>query len=141
MTESCSNHCCGEGPARRRRCPASGQDCARVSANTIKHHIAEPWHWDEKPQGYYFCDDPHCDVVYFGEDDSVIARSMLRTRVGIKEGSGQGLLCYCYGITFDEARRDPALQSFVLQETRSKSCACETRNPAGRCCLGDFARL
>ena len=30
---------------------------------------------------------------------------------------------------------------FVKRETKSKSCACETRNPSGRCCLSDFKTI
>ncbi len=39
-------------------------------------------------QALFFCDDPECEVVYFGEDGSTILKSQLRTRVGVKEDSG-----------------------------------------------------
>ena len=39
---------------------------------------------DREEAGILFCDDPNCDVVYFGEDNSVIAKEQIRTVVGIK---------------------------------------------------------
>lgn len=79
-----------------------------------------------------------CEIVYFGEDGSRILQAQLRTRVGSKQASGDALLCYCYGVTVDDARNDPAARDFVIAETRLGQCACETRNPSGRCCLKDF---
>jgi len=47
-------------------------------------YIKEPRTWEEKQQAYYFCEDPECDMVYFGQDNSVIKISALRTTAGIK---------------------------------------------------------
>ena len=49
--------------------------------------------WDDKGQPYYFCDDPECDVVYFGLDDSLILKSQVRTPVGLKERSEDATVC------------------------------------------------
>lgn len=81
-----------------------------------------------------------CQIVYFGEDDSVIKTSALRTLVGIKEKSSNSLLCYCYGITYKDYIKTPNIKSFVVQQTKEKNCACETHNPSGRCCLKDFPK-
>jgi hypothetical protein len=108
---------------------------------TIKHHIQEPWKWEKREQGYYFCSDPECSVVYFGDDDTVIDKSALRTPVGIKEQSGGALVCYCFGVTMNEAGRNPDAKAFVVQETKMQTCACEIRNPSGRCCLKDFPKV
>jgi len=34
-----------------------------------------------------------------------------------------------------------AIKAFVVQQTKEKLCACESRNPSGRCCLADFKRM
>ncbi|MCU7829811.1 MAG: hypothetical protein KZQ85_12155 [Candidatus Thiodiazotropha sp. (ex Myrtea sp. 'scaly one' KF741663)] len=111
-----------------------------MPSSTIKHHIKAPWRWEGKSQAYYFCDDPECDVVYFGLDNSVIERSALRTTVGIKERTDHSLVCYCFGITWKEARDNLEAKDFVMDETEKQTCACSSRNPSGRCCLKDFPR-
>ena len=107
----------------------------QVSSKTIKHHLKSPWMWKEKAQGYYFCSDPDCDVVYFGQD-----KSELRTQVGLKEPSENGLVCYCYGVTKKDAVNAPHIRQFVVQETKNKGCACESKNPSGKCCLASFPK-
>ncbi len=91
-------------------------------------------------QGYYFCTDPECNVVYFGEDNSVIEKALLRTQVGIKEQSENAQVCYCFGVTRAEATKTPQAKAFVLHETKQHACACETHNPSGRCCLSEFPK-
>ncbi|MCK5920792.1 MAG: hypothetical protein KAG66_07615, partial [Methylococcales bacterium] len=50
------------------------------------------------------------------------------------------LLCYCYGVTCQQALNNPDAKAFVLAQTKLKNCACDTRNPSGRCCLKDFSK-
>jgi hypothetical protein len=122
----------------KRRCPVHGGECAEVQVNTISHHIREAWCWESKDQRYYFCDDPACEVVYFGADNSVILKTQLRTTVGAKESMPDALLCYCYGVTRAVARSEPRAREFVVAQTRRGLCSCEISNPSGRCCLKDF---
>jgi len=135
----CSSECGAARPGKR-RCPVNGVEYAEVPSRTIAHHIRRSWQWSDNGRHYYFCNDPGCDVVYFGEDDSVILKSQLRTRVGAKEAAGDALLCYCFGVTRADAIADPGIRDFVLAQTRLGLCACDTRNPSGRCCLIDFPR-
>lgn len=121
-------------------CPFCGTECAGVSARTITHHIKNSWQWQDKGQRYYFCDDFDCEVVYFGEDGSAILASQMRTPEDVKDASGDALLCYCFGVTRADALNDPGIRDFVLTQTKLGLCACETRNPSGRCCLKDFPR-
>lgn len=125
---------------RKHTCPANGKEYGLVSASTIKHHIKAPWSWTAKDQGYYFCSDPDCSVVYFGQDNSVIETDSVRTTIGVKEKSDKALVCYCYGVTKADAKNNPLIRQFVMQETKQKLCACETRNPSGKCCLSAFPR-
>jgi hypothetical protein len=50
------------------------------------------------------------------------------------------LLCYCFGISREDFKRDPGLRDFVVAKTKAGECSCETKNPSGRCCLKDFPK-
>jgi Zinc binding domain len=140
MSDCCSSSCNLDTPPKKYRCPVNGKKYMQVSAKTIMHHIKKPWAWEEKQQAYYFCEDPACEVVYFGQDNSVIKKSALRTIVGIKEKSQSKLLCYCFGISFEEAAKKSEIKQLVIEKTKNNLCACDTRNPSGRCCLKDFPK-
>ncbi len=135
------SQCCEPQASRndKYRCPANGKLYSSVSSATILHHLHEPWLWKEKQQAYYFCNDPDCKVVYFGQDDSTISISALRTPVGIKENTEDSLICYCFGVTKKAAARQQ-IKDFVIKQTKGKTCACSTRNPSGKCCLKDFPK-
>jgi hypothetical protein len=141
MSECCSPKRNPATPHNRHVCPVNGREYSSVSSTTIKHHISKPWRHEIRDQGYYFCTDPKCNVVYFGEDNTVIEKTSLRTQVGIKEQSENALVCYCYGVTRTEAIHTPEAKAFVLRETKEHVCACETRNPSGRCCLSEFPKI
>ena len=138
MSDCCSKTCTTGGTHNKHRCPVNGEEYKEVSIKTIMHHIKEPWHWQGNSQSYYFCDNPECNVVYFGQDNSVIEKTEVRTSVGIKEKLGDSLVCYCFGVTADEASANPEAKAFVIDKTKSHICECEVRNPSGKCCLKDF---
>ena len=138
MSSCCHSECVTEMPSRTHVCPVNGEEYKSVGMKTILHHINSPWNWIEKSQGYYFCDDPDCDVVYFGEDDSVITKAEVRTVVGKKEYKPDALTCYCFGVSNLEAQRHPAIREFIVNKTKAGFCSCDTSNPSGHCCLKDF---
>ena len=111
-----------------------------VSARTIAHHIKEAWVWQQTAERYFFCDDPLCEVVYFGDDGSTILKSQLRTRVGLKDTSDDSLLCYCFGVSKRDFHNDSSTRDFVVAQTKAGQCSCDTSNPSGRCCLKDFPK-
>ncbi len=139
MTECCSSSSTTNKHPKKYACPINHKEYSSVEISTILHHINEPWLWDKKQQAYYFCEDPDCEVVYFGEDNSTISKAELRTVVGIKEKSKDSLLCYCFGVT-KQAASNKAIKDFVIKKTKENTCTCVTRNPSGRCCLKDFPR-
>ncbi len=110
-----------------------------MGIRTILHHLKQPWTQNLVEQHYYFCDDPNCDVVYFGKDNSVIVKDDLRTQLGIKESSPKRILCYCFGVLAKDAINRSA-KDFVVMQTKNATCSCETSNPSGRCCLKDFPK-
>ncbi len=107
---------------------------------TVLHHVKTSWDWTPTAKRYYFCDDPICDVAYVGDNDSVVLKSQLRTRIGVKEQSGDSLLCYCFGVSKSDVARNHATKDFVVEQTKAGLCSCDTSNPSGRCCLKDFPK-
>lgn len=138
MSECCTSR--PESRARHRPCPVSGHNCAAVARRTVLHHLRSPWRLATDADHFYFCDDPDCDVVYFNHRGDTFTRAALRTCVGRKTQAPDATLCYCFGVSFRDARENPACESFVREQTREGVCACATRNPSGRCCLRDFPR-
>jgi hypothetical protein len=106
----------------------------------MKHHLKEPWIWSGTADNYYFCDDPECEVAYFGNDGSIIYKTWLRTRIGVKEQADSDLLCYCFGVSKADYESIPETKDFVIAQTKAGLCSCDTCNPSGRCCLKDFPK-
>ena len=140
MNDCCELKTSDCSPPKRLRCPVNGKEYGSVGLKTILHHLIEPWRKDLSVQGYYFCTDAECEVVYFGQDNSVIPKSDLRTSVGIKEQYPGRLVCYCFGVSYAEAEADAVAVNFVKEKTRQSLCSCETSNPSGSCCLKDFPK-
>jgi hypothetical protein len=140
MSDCCSPLVHAEKHPQKYCCPRNGMAYAEVPVRTITHHIKESWHWTPSAEHYYFCSDPDCDVVYFAEDGSTVLRDSLRSPVGVKALDEQSLLCYCFGISRADFQFNPATRDFVVAQTQSGQCSCETSNPSGRCCLKDFPK-
>ncbi len=143
MSDCCSSSSChSQSTLKKHHCPDCGTRCSQVSQTTILHHIKHAWNWQEKEQAYYFCGTPSCDVVYFGRDNSRVTQSeQLRTEVGVKTQSEQSVICYCFGVTYGDVKIQPDIKDFVIEKTKDHSCACETHNPSGKCCLKDFPKI
>lgn len=140
MSDCCSSSSCNNNHPKKHRCPVDGHLYSEVSARTIAHHIKDVWNWQQSATRYFFCDDPSCDVAYFGDDDSIILKSQLRNPIWGKEGSDAALLCYCFGISKMDFKLDPSTRDFVVGQTKAGLCSCDTSNPSGRCCLKDFPK-
>lgn len=121
-------------------CPSNGKPYKSVKRKTLLHHILQPWLNNITEQQYYFCTDENCDVVYFGEDNSIFRSNELRTTVWQKSTDKNAVICYCFGISKALARLDKSIKSFVKKQTRESNCSCETSNPSGHCCLKDFPK-
>jgi len=149
------SNCCSTKKAKekakpkRHRCPVCHKEYGEVALTTVLHHLKTPWALTGeataegvlKAQAYFFCSEPHCEVVYFGEDDATITQAQLRTTVGIKEqADDEALICYCFDVSRKAARTEEKARAFVVEQTKKKRCACTIRNPSGRCCLKDFPK-
>ena len=94
---------------------------------------------------YRFCASPDCPVVYFSRERALTTAD-LRTRVGLKEKAGPVPLCYCFGFSEEDLKKEIRLKGHTSIPRRisalikERMCACEERNPSGACCLSEVTR-
>lgn len=141
MSDCCASTCDSKSKTRKFECPACHQVALDVSARTMIQHINEVWHYDFSDEQYYFCRTKNCDVVYFTEGGESLNKADIRIRIGIKEQDDSALICYCFGVSKAVATTNSEAKDFVVKQTKESTCACETANPSGRCCLKDFPKL
>lgn len=127
------------------RCGSKGQSVQRITLESLLNPAARARlrEWE-----YFFDPSPECDVVYFSDQqDSFFMKDDLLVRVGIKEKTEQPIpICYCFGHTMESARQEiletgrSTVVARVKEETKAGNCACEVKNPSGRCCLGEVIK-
>src|SRR6266481_3024712 len=146
MSDCCSVADGSKAPAVK-ACPVNGARSKQVDMLTVKSLVRQ------LPLGmpntqYYFCDSSDCAVVYFALDAEAprFRREDLVVRVGAKETADPIPICYCFGFTrqdiWDEIRSTgkSTVAKRITAEVEAGRCACEVKNPSGRCCLGDVTR-
>jgi len=91
---------------------------------------------------YAYCANRACTTGYFSPSTR-IPKSKLRA---FQPGQA-AVLCHCFDIS-ESAYRSAltngtaaAMKAFVVQQTKEGLCACESRNPSGRCCLASFKAM
>ena len=135
-----NSHCCSsQHNLKTAACPVNGKAYREVGRQTVLHHTRKPWARNLPEQRYFFCTDTRCEVVYFGEDKSLVLRDELRELVGQKSTHSQRTICYCFDIKLSDIQHNPQpLKQFVIEQTKHGQCDCRIRNPSGKCCLKDF---
>ncbi len=114
-----------------------------VWKETLLHNVMFPLNMTIEEEQYYYCADIDCKVGYFTQEGYIINKKDIQTYNQIKEG----WLCYCFGISASIYKAKlmggdaKPIKSFVIQQTKQGTCACEIRNPSGKCCLANFKRL
>ncbi len=123
------------------RCGARGQTVGR---KTMERLLTPAVLKRLKPGSYFFDASPECDIVYFSnEDDSYFTKRDVRIRVGLKEPGPPTPICYCFGHTLESARAEieatgrSTVAARITEGIQAGNCACEVKNPSGRCCLGE----
>lgn len=146
MAECCSAKAPGI-PAAVMYCPECGSRSTQVDILTVKS-LVRHLPFGMAPAQYYFCGAAACDVVYFPSNPEAptFRRDDLPVRVGLKENHDPIPVCYCFGVTrsdiADEVRQTgkSAVAEQIKAEVKAGNCACEVKNPSGKCCLGDVIR-
>lgn len=144
-----SSNCCFVSEASQKDavlCPRCGEKGKPVSLATVggmaKIEVAAA---KLGAQEYKLCRNRDCSVVYYAGEVR-IEKSELRVPVNFKERNYEGPVCYCFNHTVASIRAeiqtkgDSTAQQMIMQEVKAGRCACEVKNPAGTCCLGDVAR-
>ena len=76
----------------------------------------------------------------------VVEKGDVPVRVGLKEREDPVPLCYCFGFSLADVRREIAetgrcgIPARITAEVRAGRCSCEVKNPSGVCCLGEVNR-
>ncbi len=147
MSDCCSvSAMTGSAPAVM-ACPVNGVRSKQVDLLTVKSLVRQLPLGMPKTQ-YYFCEEPGCDAVYFPLDTQapLFRRSDLIVRVGAKEPEDPIPVCYCFGFTRKDIQDEIAktgrstVADRISAEVKAGNCACEVKNPSGKCCLGDVTR-
>jgi hypothetical protein len=128
-------------------CPVNGARFKQVDMLTVRSIVRQLPLGMPKTQ-YYFCEAPDCDVVYFAAhpEAPLFHRADLQVRVGLKEAADPVPLCYCFGFTRKDIQNEIAetgcstVAERITAEVKAGNCACEVKNPSGKCCLGDVRR-
>ena len=145
MSDCCAvNAKTGAAPAVM-ACPVNGARSKRVDLLTVRSLVRQ------LPLGmpntaYYFCEAAGCDVVYFAFDAQapMFRRADLLVRVGSKETADPIPVCYCFGFTREDIEREvvktgsSTVAEQIKREVNAGNCACEVKNPSGKCCLADI---
>jgi len=91
---------------------------------------------------YAFCTNCDCDTGYFSALN-MIPKTLLRAF----HVNQHAMLCHCFDVSESDYRTALAdgnakvIKGFVVQQTKDKLCACESRNPSGHCCLASFKQM
>ncbi len=139
-----ANSCSGPGIMA---CPANGARSRKVDTLTVKS-LVRTLPLEMPSAQYYFCEAPDCDVVYFASHPKapIFSRADLLITVGAKQSAPPIPLCYCFGFTQQNIEDELAVtgRSTIAENIRAEikagNCACEVKNPSGKCCLGNIGR-
>ncbi len=141
---SSSDACALPTAVERQRCPGCGRQGKSVTNLTVKSLVRDHTRVSGQER-YWFCRAPQCDVVYFAAG-GVFRKPDVKVRVGLKEQGDPVPLCYCFDYTRADVQRDieergrTEIPARIKAEVQAGFCACEVRNPAGTCCLGEITR-
>jgi hypothetical protein len=136
--------CTGDDPPETGRCESCKNKGRPVSRKTVLLMV-KPELLERAMHGSYsFCSERDCSIVYFEDKgDEHFTVDDLRKRVGVKVKDDPIPLCYCFGFDENHIRGEiertgnTSIPDRVSGLIREGLCACEARNPAGVCCLGE----
>jgi len=127
-------------------CPSCGIIGRVVGDKTIQAILEPAKALSLLAVGRRFCGTPSCATVYYGDDGRAVTKDEIPIRVGLKEREDPIPLCYCFGFSVADARREIletgrcTIPARIKAEVRAGQCACEIKNPSGICCLGEVNR-
>jgi CopZ-like zinc binding protein len=123
-------------PATSPPCPECGAVGAEIARRTVVAVTSAPL---PPPQGLRLCRTPDCSLVYYGDAGARIEASSLALLPPFKGGD---VLCFCFlhRLRDLDNGRSAAVVEEITERVRAGDCACDLRNPTGKCCLPDIRR-
>jgi hypothetical protein len=123
-------------------CNAKGRPVATLTVKSlVRDHTRVP-----AVASFSFCPTPDCETVYFSER-AIFQKPDLKVRVGVKEQGDPIPVCYCFDYARAEICREiekfgnTEIPERIKAEIQAGFCACEVKNPAGKCCLGNVSQV
>ena len=145
-----SSDCCSVTETREKeidRCPQCGEKGSSVTLATVGAMVKIEVEAVRLSAGAYkLCHNLSCPVVYFAPE-IIIEKADLRVPINFKEKNYEGPVCYCFNHTVASIRTEiesqgrSTVNERITREVKAGRCACEVKNPAGTCCLGDVTRV
>ena len=126
------------------RCPKCDQPGRTVEPITVKALLRPAALATLSGSDHRFCSTASCPIVYFGGGEA-FSSSDVSAPVFQKESAGSRTVCYCFQITETDLRKEieetgaSTASAHVTAHVKAGRCACEIKNPQGRCCLGNIA--
>jgi hypothetical protein len=89
-----------------------------------------------------YCATASCAVLYYAATGQVVDKTAALVRIGVKETEDPAPLCYCFGYSRADIRRQVAeggesIPQRIAAEIKARGCSCKVKNPSGTCCLGE----
>jgi hypothetical protein len=97
-------------------------------------------------EDFRYCKNPKCNLVYFS-GTLTFSQKDLTVDVGLKENSKESTVCYCFDWNEEKIKKEilNTGKTTALEDIKEKmdtiGCTCEIKNPSGKCCLVDVAKV
>jgi hypothetical protein len=125
-------------------CQAKGRPVAALTI--VSHVVPSRLAQIESHDGWALCSSSQCEVVYF-RDAQTVARADVLALPFHKGSDRDRLVCFCFGHTAAAIVADlQTHQRSLIRDAIKSACQaglddCRRKNPQGRCCLADVARV
>lgn len=127
-------------------CPSCGEMGQSINTMTVKAWLAQSLR-SIQDSDYRFCRQEACPVVYYTQGQQ-FTEADLREAVYHKQPANPAVMaCYCFHHTVGAIIADIQIHGTTNVEEdiragiQADQCACDMRNPSGRCCLGTIVPL
>ncbi len=147
MSESCcgisdteDRHANFAAESKTPRCPTCDHEGPGVDRQTVaamtRDRVAPR-------QDYRLCRELECPTVYYGDRGTLHGIADMHVVPGFKTAGPEGPVCYCFMHSRREieeelqAGGETTVPQRITAQIKAGNCACEVRNPAGHCCLGE----
>lgn len=130
------------------QCPVSQVIGRKIQRRTLESLLKPYARTHLEPVQYYYCADPTCPIVYFSNVNvRTFSIGELTVPVFGKDEEEDTPVCYCFDWTRRRIRREivqtgrSTAAVEIAKRVKAGECACDLKNPKGRCCLGDVNRV